>query len=293
MKYNFNELIEKPQKIILQDPTYTCIVNAKGYLCNTYTTCKGDEIKAEFYTAKKQEYSQVFSKIWDLIKDQYTLIPETHLITLPAPLYWNIYKKQLYGKEFIKHVGILTNCLWINGVNYTFPQPEDYFKNSSILKTVRGVYAIKKGEEIIYIGSSSTNVIDRWKEHVQCFLNRSPLNDMYSAIEDTSELNFELIYSDDDINNMFPVKVSQVSAEMIQYTEQLLIKTYRPVFNKEGKTTPFIYRAGPQLAGIDPDYLKIVQDFLINCEKETPEDIKKWFIEKYGEYIYNQFKDLT
>lgn len=293
MKYNFNELIEKPQKIILQDPTYTCIVNAKGYLCNTYITCKGDEIKAEFYTAKKQEYSQVFSKIWDLIKDQYTLIPGTHLITLPAPLYWNIYKKQLYGKEFIKHVGILTNCLWINGVNYTFPQPEDYFKNSSILKTVRGVYAIKKGEEIIYIGSSSTNVIDRWKEHVQCFLNRSPLNDMYAAIEDTNELNFELIYSDDDINNMFPVKVSQVSAEMIQYTEQLLIKTYRPVFNKEGKTTPFIYRAGPRLAGIDPDYLKIVQDFLINCEKETPEDIKKWFIEKYGEYIYNQFKDLT
>lgn len=219
MKYNFNELIEKPQKIILQDPTYTCIVNAKGYLCNTYTTCKGDEIKAEFYTAKKQEYSQVFSKIWDLIKDQYTLIPGTHLITLPAPLYWNIYKKQLYGKEFIKHVGILTNCLWINGVNYTFPQPEDYFKNSSILKTIRGVYAIKKGEEIIYIGSSSTNVIDRWKEHVQCFLNRSPLNDMYTTIEDTSELNFELIYSDENINNMFPVKVSQVSAEMIQYTE--------------------------------------------------------------------------
>ena len=293
MKYNFNELIKTPQKIILQDPTYTCIVNAKGYLCNTYITCKGDEIKAEFYTAKKQEYSQVFSKIWDLIKDQYTLIPGTHLITLPAPLYWNIYKKQLYGKEFIKHIGILTNCLWINGVNYTFPQPEDYFKNSSVLKAVRGVYAIKKGEEIIYIGSSSTNVIDRWKEHVQCFLNRSPLNDMYAAIEDTSELNFELIYSDDDINNMFPVKVSQVSAEMIQYTEQLLIKTYRPVFNKEGKTTPFIYRAGPRLAGIDPDYLKIVQDFLINCEKETPEDIKKWFIEKYGEYIYNQFKDLT
>lgn len=92
---------------------------------------------------------------------------------------------------------------------------------------------------------------------------------------------------------MFPVKVSQVSAEMIQYTEQLLIKAYRPVFNKEGKTTPFIYRAGPRLAGIDPDYLTIVQDFLINCEKETPEDIKKWFIEKYGEYIYNQFKDLT
>lgn len=293
MKYNFNDLIEKPQKIILQDPKYTCILNNKGYLCNTYITCKGDKIKADFCSPKKQEYSQVFSKIWEFIKDQYILISELHLIMLPIPLYWEIYKRHLYGKEFIKHTGITTNCLWINGVNYTFPKPEDYFKNSSIQNTVRGVYAIKRNENIIYIGSSSTNVIERWKEHVKCFLERSPLNEMYTAIEDYKQLSFELIYSDEDINNMFPIKVTKVSAEMIQYTEQLLIKAYQPAFNSEGKTIPFVYRAGPRLAGIDPDYLNIIQTFLIDCEKEKPEEIKQWFIEKYSENIYNQFKDLV
>lgn len=45
--------------------------------------------------------------------------------------------------------------------------------------------------------------------------------------------------------------------------------------------------------GIDPDYLNIIQTFLIDCEKEKPEEIKQWFIEKYGENIYNQFKGLV
>ena len=111
---------------------------------------------------------------------------------------------------------------------------------------------------------------------------------MYTSVEDPTQLSFELLFSDEDINNMLPKKVTRVSTEMIQYTEQVLIKTYQPSFNVEGKTTPFVYRGGQFLSNIDTDYIEIIEDFLLNCKCETQEEIKCWFIKKYGEEIYNK-----
>lgn len=58
-------------------------------------------------------------------------------------------------------------------------------------------------------------MIDRWKEHAQCFKDRDPRNEMYTVEQNLDKISFELLYSDKDINEMFPIKASFVSAEMI------------------------------------------------------------------------------
>lgn len=297
MKYSFKDLINKEEdnNIILQDPSYTISINkSNNNIQGVYTTCKGDVIKATFISMKKEDYSEAFPKYWEIIRENYKLDIDHHLIILLPKIYWDLYKKRAYGKEFLKHTGILYNVLEINGEHFTFPDTNYYFKE---LKDgsglIRGIYAIKLGESILYIGSCSTNIIARWKEHTQCFLDRDPRNAMYTAIEVPNQLSFELLFSDEDINNMLPKKVTRVSTEMIQYTEQILIKTYQPPFNIEGKTIPFVYRGGYPLNNIDTDYIKIIEDFLLNYKCETQEDIKQWFITKYGEELYNKFiKDI-
>lgn len=47
------------------------------------------------------------------------------------------------------------------------------------------------------------------------------------------------------------------------------------------------------LQKIDPDYLEIIKDFLENYEYESKESVKDWFMEKYGNYIYDKFRDLV
>lgn len=292
MKLNFNELLDKEEdnNIILQDPTYTISINKNNnYIQGIYTTYKGDVVKVIFTSTKKETYSEVFPKYWEIIGEDYKLNLDHHLIILPPKIYWDLYKKRAYGKEFLKHTGIYSNALEVNGKRFTFPDTNYYFNglkdNGGV---VRGVYAIKLGEIILYIGSCSTDIIARWKQHVQCFLDRDPRNAMYTSVEDPTQLSFELLFSDEDINDMLPKKVIRVSTEMIQYTEQVLIKTYRPPFNIEGKTTPFVYRGGRSLSSIDTDYIEIIEDFLLNCKCETQEEIKCWFIKKYGEEIYNK-----
>lgn len=292
MKLNFNELINKEEdnNIILQDPTYTISINKNNnYIQGIYTTCKGDTVKVVFTSMKKEIYSEVFPKYWETIGEDYKLDLDHHLIILLPKIYWDLYKRCAYGKEFLKHTGIFSNTLEVNGERYNFPDTNYYFKGLEDRGgPIRGVYAIKLRENILYIGSCSTDIIARWKEHVQCFLDRAPRNAMYTSVEDPTQLSFELLFSDEDINNMLPKKVTKVSTEMIQYTEQILIKAYQPPFNIEGKTAPFAYRGGQPLNSIDIDYIEIIEDFLLNCKCETQEEIKHWFVTKYGEEIYNK-----
>lgn len=60
--------------------------------------------------------------------------------------------------------------LKVNDVPYHFPSTQFYFSKAEIeAGGERGVYAIKYDDDILYVGSSGSGLIDIWKQHNACF----------------------------------------------------------------------------------------------------------------------------
>jgi hypothetical protein len=87
------------------------------------------------------------------------LLKDEHLIYLPPDIYWNIYKRQAFGKEFIQGTGY---TMTINGDIYYFPDTSYYFSNQEVPLGERAIYAIYYQDILFYIGSTGTGVEQRW-----------------------------------------------------------------------------------------------------------------------------------
>lgn len=287
-----NELLKKAEKKIVYEKANIILeVDEKGYKHVSYTTKLGDTFVAIFSSTKKEQYCMSFVEMMDLIDINYELYEEQSRIYLSPNIFWHIYKKMENGKSLLTHVGTLTKSYKVNGKHYYFPTADSYFHpiESKLQEdNKRGVYGIYFREDLIYIGSSSQGVLERWKEHAVNFRDHCPSNSMYK-IEDFEEIEFRLLYSDKDINEMLPYKKSYVGSATLQFVEQLLIKAYQPRYNREGITSPFVYRLSGNKEEIEVDHVEVAKDFLLNTSIEEKDKIDRWFYEKYGENAYKSF----
>lgn len=285
MNMTIQELLgkEEQRKSLLQTSDFKIEENEKGYKTVTYKTVLGDIFSATFYTKKSGIYAPVFIKIMDYICDNYILKKEKKLIFLPPTQYWTIYKKIEEGPTILRAVGILGKSFSVNGERYSFPHTDYYFhqdKNEQ-KDIIRGVYGIYFRGDLIYVGSSSTDVIERWTQHANNFSAHSPISAMYK-IQDLEDIEFKMLWEDKDINDMLPIPQKVVSSGTIQFVEQLLIKTFKPRYNIEGVSAPFKYK-GTSTTGIDLDYVDIAMKFLSDEDYKDIGTILYEFCEIYGE----------
>lgn len=292
---------DNENKIVLDKPELQCATNERGHIIVDITTQKGDKIHARFVSANREAYSQLWIKLWtDVIKvDDYSYNSESGLVILKTSLYWDIYKRYQHGKALIQGTGRSDTS--INGQSFTFPTTAFYFQkidvdtNRDVQNCYRGVYGIKCGDELVYIGSSSTNIMERWREHMKAFCRKDITamvrSHMYLDLKDRlDEISFILIYSDRDIADMMNFPVGYLpSTYLIQYTELLLIRAYKPKYNSEGIDTNFKFRGHCELDGngIPIEYLHIIRDILTRDFSEySAENIKSWIEGLYGEEVY-------
>ena len=273
---------EEQNKVLLQEPSFKIEENEKGYKIVSYTTAFGDVFKATFYSKKKEIYTTIFIEIMKIIGTNYSLNSSKKLIHLSPTQFWTIYKKIEEGKNILKAVGVLGGKFKVNETFYSFPNTDYYFhqeENNNF--STRGVYGIYFREELIYIGSSSTDILERWSQHAKDFIIHSPHSQMYK-IQDLDDIEFKLLYEDKEINEMLPIKQKVVSTGTIQFVEQLLIKTLKPRYNIQGVIEPFQYK-GKLTTGIDLDYVNIAIHFLTDEDYKDINTILYNFCEEYGE----------
>ncbi len=247
----------------------------------------GDEFKMIFSSPKREKYAAAASVMFEkIIENDYTLYPESRLVYLRPSIYWNIYKRFLYGKEIIKGTG---NQLLVNGERYHFPDTQFYFSSAKdeLIGDIRGVYGIYYDDVLLYIGSSVSGVIERWKEHDSAFRGGGP-GLMYTKGFNADEIRYELLVSLDEIGKILGVE--SPARWLVEFVESICIKTMRPVYNVEGKTSDFRFKVRPEdnIDGAPLDYFKMIQGFL---EEEHPmtkyQDQMKAFLKKIEEPIGN------
>ena len=273
---------EEQKKILLQKPNFKIEENEKGYKIVTYITALGDVFNVTFYSQKKGIYAPTFIEVMNIIGTNYILNSDKKLIHVQPSQFWTIYKKIEEGKNILKAVGVLGGKIKVNENFYSFPDTDYYFqKEENNNFSTRGVYGIYFREELIYIGSSSTDVLERWTQHAQSFTTHSPQNQMYK-IQDLEDIEFKLLYEDKEINEMLPIKQKVVSTGTIQFVEQLLIKTLKPRYNIQGIAEPFQYK-GNLTTGIDLDYVNMAIKFLTDKNYKDSDTILYNFCVEYGE----------
>lgn len=128
----FNEILEEI-KLDNQKPTEIKeeeVIKENNKITWRFITPLGDRIECIFNSAKKEKYFMAWQNIWKyIIQNNYTVIKETQTIAFPVQTYWNIYKKALYGKEFMAQTG----CRFtFNSKKYEFPSAQDFYLNSEI-----------------------------------------------------------------------------------------------------------------------------------------------------------------
>lgn len=273
---------EEQKKVLLQEPSFKIEENEKGYKIVTYVTALGDIFNVTFYSKKKGIYAITFIEIMNIIGTNYILNSNKKLIHLQPTQFWTIYKKIEEGKNILGAVGVLGGKIKVNENFYSFPDTNYYFqKEENNNFSTRGVYGIYFREELIYIGSSSTDILERWTQHAKSFTVHSPQNQMYK-IQDLDDIEFKLLYEDKEINEMLPIKQKVVSTGTIQFVEQLLIRTLRPRYNIQGVVEPFQYK-GKLTTGIDLDYVDIAIKFLTEEDYKDTNTILYNFCAEYGE----------
>lgn len=240
----------------------------------------GDEFKMIFSSPKREKYASAAAVMFEkIIGNDYTLYPESRLVYLRPSIYWNIYKRFLFGKEIIKGTG---NKLFVNGECYHFPDTQFYFSDAKdeLIGDIRGVYGIYYDDILLYIGSSVSGVIEWWKEHDSAFRTGGP-GLLYTKGFNADEIRYELLVSLDEIGKI--LGLDSPARWLVEFIESICIKTMRPVYNVEGKTSDFRFKIRPEdnIDGVPLDYWKMIEGFL---EEEPPmikyKDQAKDFLKK-------------
>lgn len=273
----FNEILEEikldKQPIQTQPEEEQVIRQEDGTIIWYYTTPLGDQIQCTFNTVNKEKYLNAWQTIWKtIIKDQYDVLKDKHMIALNVSTYWMIYKKIMYGRNFI----MLNGCKFIfNSENYKFPLPQQLYSNiekysKGTGSVIRGIYCIKENGTIIYVGSSVTDMKQRWKEHVENFKYRKQqlLNKMYTEVKDLNNLEFEILMTDEDIKNNFPYPVKYIDCFVVEYTENIFIKALKPKYNVQGIRTAFEYKNRNYTTAFNIDYIGLLEECLLDKNNE-------------------------
>ena len=273
----FNEILEEI-KSDNQHPTEIKaeeVIKEDNKITWRFITPLGDKIECVFSSPKREKYYITWQTVWKtIIQGNYTVFKESKTIAFPTQIYWNIYKKTLHGKEFMEQTGCRFS---FNSEKYSFPSAQDFYLNSEKYskdneEVLRGIYCIKENGLIIYIGSSATNIKQRWKDHVQAFLQKKQFtNQMYKNVKDPTALEFEILMTDEDIKKEFPYPVKYIDCFVIEYTENMFIKALRPKYNIEGKTEKFNYKNKDYTTAFNVDYIALLEECLLNDNGISPE----------------------
>lgn len=187
----------------------------------------------------KEEYRQNYFKIWEYlsrVEDKIKIAPigDNYILYLPSQDYWHIYKKLPSGKNFLTKFSFQDR----SGAKYIFPTPGMYFDSTfSKMAGGKGVYGIYYRDQLIYIEYTLRGFQIRWDEHRECFKRRDSSNPMYQAcfLED---IEFRELITEEDIQEVFYLN-TPVDRPIFQIIEYSLIKTLKPIYNKEGLTIPY------------------------------------------------------
>lgn len=234
-----------------QKATNEEIVTETKSITFTCTSSLGDQVKIIFTSPNREKYAKVAQICWSKIITDYTLLPNNQ-VYLPPKDYWNIYKKMAGGRELIKGIG---NQLFINNTRFSFVDTDYYFNTSPEID--RGVYGIYYQDILIYIGSS-TDVLVRWKEHDEAFRNKSTTSNMYQANYNPDLIEYRVLVSQKELNDLIPTE--QANMWLMELIEWSYIKLLQPLYNKEGKSCCFNFKARP--GDLPIDYWLLAKKFL-------------------------------
>jgi hypothetical protein len=81
----------------------------------------------------------------------------------------------------------------INDEPYHFPNTEYYFSSEEPMIGERAVYGIYYGDDLLYIGSASSGIEQRWKEHHEAFKTGKGQNKMYTAGFDANQIEYRTL----------------------------------------------------------------------------------------------------
>lgn len=236
------------------------------------TTALGDAVEMIFYSKKKAEYAKVAEKFWTTIITQYTLL-SNRLVYLEPKIYWTLYKRLQYGKEFL----LLTGAkMWINEQEYSFPDTKFYFTPQESYD--KGVYGIYYKGELLYIGSAS-DMLARWREHDSNFRSGSSSSPLYQIGYNPDEIEYEVLVKEEDC------PVEKPSMWVFELIEWSYIQVLQPKWNRDkGKYFSFQARQGDLPVSyqslipyiFNGDYK--LRDFQISKEAEEKlEEMNEWF----------------
>lgn len=242
-------------------PTSEGTITLEKSIIFNCTSSLGDHIEVTLTSPNRAKYLQIAEIAWLTLITDYTLLPN-NLIYLPPTIYWNLYKRIKYGKEFLKGVGQL---LKINGVPHKFVDADYYFNIS--FGTNRGVYGIYYKNILLYIGSAS-DLTQRWREHDAEFREKSSKQKLYNSGYDPDEIEYRILISQEDLDNLIPA--TQTSMWLFEVIEWSYIKLLQPLYNIEGKTKSFSFQA--RQTDLPVSYWDLVKLYLTS-DSIAPESI--------------------
>ena len=230
-----------------------------------YTSSLGDKFKFIFIGPKRENYLKIAQDAFEsLINDTYTLLPQNQIYLMPSN-YWTIYKRWPEGKGFLT---VKNNArVFINDQRYRFVEPYYYFNVDK--ESPGGVYGIYYHDELIYVGSSTQDMVARWKEHDAYFRSKGDLNEMYRFGYDPNEIEYRTLKTGDEIAET--IGVNRISSWLIEYTEYIYIDIFKPKWNKEGNTKPFEFKV--READIPISHWKTFKEFLVSSHSSMPDSL--------------------
>lgn len=242
-------------------PIITNIIKEEKSITYYYNSSKGDKFKFIFTGPRKETYLSIAQNAFEnLIKDNYTLLPNYTLYLTPSH-YWDIYKRQDYGKNFLT---LTQNVkVYINDTLYRFVDTNYYFN----IKTEKlgGVYGIYYQDKLLYIGSSVSDLKARWKEHDINFRNQIGTNKMYHQDFNPNEVEYRTLISAEEICDL--IHKDWPSGWLIEYIELIYIKIFQPLYNSEGVSKPFTFKVRKEDLPIS--HWEIFQNFLKQGDSES------------------------
>lgn len=211
-------------------------------------TNQGDIIKLVFNNRsyKQHEIMLVGIMAWKNKITEYTLLPEGYVYLKPK-IFWDIYKKVSYGKEFLCGTGYK---MYVNDELYTFPDTKFYFSNQT--PSQKGVYGIYYHDELLFIGSSS-DILETWIAHDKSIR----INFLSYGIQNPDEVEYRILENSYSIGKI--INCEDCSAWIFELIAYSYIRALNPKWNKKDTSTNIFYA---KKGDLPIDYWEIVKSWL-------------------------------
>lgn len=217
--------------------------------------------------------------------DAITYTIENNTIKLEPNLFWKFYKSTPEHKKILTNTGFKMK---INGKPTKFAGRETYFSKNI------GIYGIIYHNHLLYVGSSITDYMERWKQHQRAFAKKDKEgNAMYALLNlKEQELEYKLLYTEEEINQLYEAaqklfpKEQFLNSLVIQALEKCTIEKYKPYFNHEGIQTSYKYTVKSyHITKKDLTTLEnLVKPAIIEMQYE-PYELRAYTSHNYPEFI--------